>query len=301
MRRTAILLSAVAALGIFLGGCTRFESTYLRQVDEAARLTRELAALTDRYHRLEEENRALKERIAALSGDLAATREERDHMKSSLEFVTGERDRLAADNRELERTLSAKADSLSRTIVDLRGRIADLDRENRDLRQRIADLTKAQEEKVEKVSRTYEGLMAKMEAEIRQGQVTISELRGKLTLNMVDAILFDTGKAQIKPEGLAVLDKIVSILRDEREKGIRIEGHTDNVPIAGVLAKTYPTNWELSAARAIGVTRYLQEQGISPDLLSAVAYGEYRPVAGNDTPEERAKNRRIEIILAPRE
>ena len=131
--------------------------------------------------------------------------------------------------------MKAKADSLSRTIVDLRGRIADLERENGTLRQEIADLKKAQEEKVEKVSKTYEGLMSKMEEEIRQGQVTISELKGKLTLNMVDAILFDTGKAQIKPEGLAVLDKIVSILRDEREKAIRIEGHTDNVPITGVI------------------------------------------------------------------
>ncbi len=73
------------------------------------------------------------------------------------------------------------------------------------------------------------------------------------------------------------------------------------VPITRLLGKTYPTNWELSAARAIHVTRYLQEQGIAPEILSAAAYGEYRPVAGNDTPEGRAKNRRIEIILTPRE
>ncbi|GAB4362179.1 MAG: OmpA family protein [Deltaproteobacteria bacterium] len=301
MRRVAVLLAAMAALGILSGGCTRFESTYLRKVNEAEGLSRELSALNGRYRQLEGENRSLKDRIAALSGDLEAIRGERDHLRSSLEFVTGERDRLAADRQELERTLSAKADSLSRTVVDLRRRIADLEKENRDLGQRIADLKKAQEEKVETVSKTYEGLMSKMEEEIRQGQITISELKGKLTLNMVDAILFDTGKAQIKPEGIAVLDKIVSILRDEREKAIRVEGHTDNVPIAGVLAKTYPTNWELSAARAIGVTRYLQQQGIPPGLLSAVAYGEFRPVADNDTPEGRAKNRRIEIVLAPRE
>jgi len=301
MRTTGILLAAVAVLGTCLGGCTRFESTYMRKVNEADRLSRDLAALTERYRGLEEENRSLRAEVADLKRELEATRGERDHLKSSLEFVTGERDRLAGDNRELERTLAAKADSLSRTIVDLRGKIADLERENRELRQQVADLKKAQEEKVETVSRTYEGLVSKMEEEIRQGQVTISELRGKLTLNMVDAILFDTGKSEIKPEGLTVLDKIVSILRDEREKAIRIEGHTDNVPITGVLAKTYPTNWELSAARAIGVTRYLQQQGIPPDLLSAVAYGEYHPVAENDTLEGKAKNRRIEIILAPRE
>lgn len=301
MRKTTIFLAAVAVFGIWPGGCTRLESTYLKKVAEAEGLTRNLAALTERHHRLEEENRSLKERIAALAGDLETARGERDHLQGSLAFVTGERDRLAADNRELDRTLKSKADSLSRTIVDLRGRIADLERENDALRQEIDNLRKAQEEKVETVSQTYKGLLSKMEEEIRRGQITISELKGKLTLNMVDAILFDTGKAEIKPEGIAVLDRIVSILRDEREKAIRIEGHTDNVPITGILAKTYPSNWELSAARAIHVTRYLQEHGIPPDILSAVAYGEYQPVAENDTPEGKAKNRRIEIILAPRE
>ena len=301
MRRITVLLAAAAALGICLGGCTRFESTYLKKATEAEGLARDLAALSDRYRQLEEENRTLEAKSAALAGELGTTRGERDHLRGNLDFVTGERDRLAADNLELDRTLKAKADSLSRAIVDLRGRIADLERENGALRREINELKKAQEEKVEKVSRTYEGLMSKMEEEIRQGQVTISELKGKLTLNMVDAILFDTGKAEVKPEGLAVLRKIVSILRDEREKAIRIEGHTDNVPITGVLAKTFPTNWELSAARALNVTRYLQDQGIPPGILSAVAYGEYHPVAGNDTSEGKAKNRRIEIILTPRE
>lgn len=294
MRKTTILLAAVAVLGTSLGGCTRFESTYLKKVNEAEGLNRELAALSQRHQQLEEENRSLTE-------ELEATRGERDHLQESLEFVTGERDRLAADNRELDRTLKSKADSLSRAIVDLRGRIADLERENNTLRQEIGNIRKAQEEKVETVSQTYKGLLSKMEEEIRRGQITISELKGKLTLNMVDAILFDTGKAEIKPGGIAVLDRIVSILRDEREKAIRIEGHTDNVPITGILAKTYPSNWELSAARAIHVTRYLQEHGIPPDILSAVAYGEYQPVAENDTPEGKAKNRRIEIVLAPRE
>ena len=301
MKRVAGFLASVAVLGICMGGCTRFESTYLRQVAEAERLSGELAALQQRHRSLEEENRALQARIAELAEDLANTRSERDHLGENLRFVTGERDRLAADNRELGRTLSAKTDSLSRTIVELRGKVADLERENGMLRQEIAALQKAQEEKVEKVSKTYEGLMSKMQEEIRQGQLTISELKGKLTLNLVDAILFDTGKAEVKPGGIALLQKIVSILRDEREKAIRIEGHTDNVPIAGMLAKSYPTNWELSAARAINVTRYLQDQGIDPALLSAAAYGEQKPVADNSTPEGKAKNRRIEIVLVPRE
>jgi chemotaxis protein MotB len=131
--------------------------------------------------------------------------------------------------------------------------------------------------------------------------VTISELRGRLTVNMVDAILFDSGKAEVKKGGIAVLKKVVSTLQDVTDKEIRVEGYTDNVPISGALVKKYPTNWELSAARAINVARYLQEQGIDPSRLSAVAYGEYKPVGDNATPEGRAKNRRIEIVLVPRE
>jgi chemotaxis protein MotB len=140
-----------------------------------------------------------------------------------------------------------------------------------------------------------------MKSEISKGQVTISELKGKLTVNMVDSILFDSGKAEVKKGGRDILGKVVSILKDVNDKSIRIEGHTDTVQISRALAQRYPTNWELSAARAINVARYLQEQGIDPGQLSAVAYGEWKPVATNDTAEGKAKNRRIEIILVPKE
>jgi chemotaxis protein MotB len=127
----------------------------------------------------------------------------------------------------------------------------------------------------------------------------VLELQGKLTVDVVDRILFDSGQAEVKPEGLAVLKRVVEILMTAMDKMIRVEGHTDNIPIAGALAKRYPTNWELSAARALNVTRYLEKEGIDPSILSAAAFGEYQPVAENDTPEGRAKNRRIAIILLP--
>ena len=140
-----------------------------------------------------------------------------------------------------------------------------------------------------------------MKEEIEQGQIVITELKGKLTVDVVDKILFDSGQAEIKPEGLAVLKRVVDILITVTDKTIRVEGHTDNVPIKGALAKRYPTNWELSAARAITVTRYLEKEGLDPALLSAAAFGEYQPVADNETAEGRAKNRRIAIILLPKE
>jgi chemotaxis protein MotB len=119
----------------------------------------------------------------------------------------------------------------------------------------------------------------------------------------MDKVLFDSGKAEIKITGRRVLDKISkNLLNKYPDRQIRVEGHTDNVPIGPELKSKFPTNWELSTARATSAVRYLQEQGgVDPKRLSAVGYSEYHPIASNDTPEERAKNRRIEIILLPPE
>ncbi len=100
--------------------------------------------------------------------------------------------------------------------------------------------------------------------------------------------------------GKKVLDKVVAILKEVKDKRIQIEGHTDNAKIMGSLKKKFPTNWELSTARATEVARYIQEAGgIDPKLLSATGYSEYQPVAANNTEEGKHKNRRIEIVLLP--
>jgi len=194
-----------------------------------------------------------------------------------------------------------KSGELGKSIVDLRQRLSALEDDKTRLTQELTDANKAREEKVREVSSTYDQLVAKMKGEIDKGQVTISELKGKLTVNMVEAILFDSGKAEVKQEGLVVLGKVIEILKTVTDKSIRIEGHTDNKPIVGPLTQRYPTNWELSASRAINVARYLQTQGIEPAALSAAAFGEFKSVADNATLEGRAKNRRIEIVLVPKE
>ena len=222
-------------------------------------------------------------------------------LKSDLADAGKRNEQLTADLAQLERTLAAKSGDLGKTIVDLRQRVGALEGDNARLAKELTEATKAREEKVREVSTTYEQLVTKMKGEIAKGQVTISELKGKLTVNMLDAILFDSGKAEVKQEGLVVLGKVIEILKTVNDKSIRIEGHTDNKPIVGPLAQRYPTNWELSAARAINVARYLQKQGIEATKLSAAAFGEFRSVADNATPEGRAKNRRIEIVLVPKD
>src|SRR3989441_3774435 len=230
-----------------------------------------------------------------------AAEERYDTLDAQNARLKGELADAGQRNEELERTLTMKSGELGKSIVDLRQRVGTLEEDKTRLTQELTDANKAREEKVREVSSTYDQLVAKMKGEIDKGQVTISELKGKLTVNMVEAILFDSGKAEVKQEGLVVLGKVIEILKTVNDKSIRIEGHTDNKPIVGPLTQRYPTNWELSAARAINVARYVQKQGIEPAKLSAAAFGEFKPVADNATPEGRAKNRRIEIVMVPTE
>lgn len=269
--------------GIFVlsaSGCLVAESTYLKKVEEADVVSKELTGLQQTHKKLLLENAALKSRLNRLTEDAAV---------------------LAADKKQLEGILRAKSDTLLKNISELRQQVAELKAENDRLNGDVSELQRIKEEKVKEVSVTYEQLLANMKNEIAQGQVTISELKGKLTVNLEAAILFDSGRADVRPEGLVILNKLVETLKNVSDKSIRIEGHTDMVQITRALSRTFPTNWELSAARAINVTKFLQQQGIDPRNLSAAAFAEHKPVADNGTKEGRAKNRRIEITLVAKD
>lgn len=309
--KKAVVLAVILGFSLLLGGCVslgRFE----QKEQEAQTLGDNLKALQQQHADLVKERDGLKGELAKLGSERDALVKEKTVLTGERDALTKEKARLLADNRELEKVLKAKSDTLSQNIAELRQRITALENENQKLQETVAarekenaglhqdidDLRKRKEEEVQKTSKTYEDLLDKMKGEISKGEVTISELKGKLTVNMVEAILFDSGRAVVKPEGLKVLQKVIDILKGVTDKAIRIEGHTDNVPIR---TAQFPSNWELSAARATNVARFLQQQGIDPTILAAVAYGEYKPVAENDTKEGRAKNRRIEIILVPKD
>jgi len=206
---------------------------------------------------------------------------------------------LASLNMSLEesqaqnRTLEGDLEASHKTIESL-------DLHTRNLAAEVEQERLAREEAVAKMQSSYSQLQQQMQSEIARGEITISELEGRLTVNMVDSILFPSGSAKIKKEGLEVLKRVADIVKEIGDKDIEVEGHTDDVPISSRIKKTFPSNWELSTARAVTVVRFLEEHGIEGDRLTAVGHGEFRPIADNATSKGRAQNRRIQIVLVPK-
>ena len=209
--------------------------------------------------------------------DLAACSKQRDEATVQSNACRNQVKALTADNEAVKK----ERDALQAKVTELNEKAA-------------------KAEQLERTTATYEDLKKKLEKEIQDGKVQITEMQNRLTMTMVDKILFPSGSADISKDGKRVLDKVVAILKDVADRRIQVEGHTDNVRIYSAVRTKYPTNWELSTARATQIVRYLQDEGgLDPKLLSATGYAEYRPVAPNDTDENKAKNRRIEIVLLP--
>ncbi len=227
-----------------------------------------------------------------------------------------QRQDLQAARAESERN----AVDLARTLADLeasrdegealKSRVADLESLLLEARAASADLeaTKAEleaqleakQEELARLHQTHQELTGKLEQEIRTGEIQIRRIRDKLRVDLVDEILFASGEAEIKESGKEVLERVGDVLSNVSGRIIEVQGHTDDVPIVGRLAESYATNWELSAARAVNVVRFLQEEvGLDPAKLSAVAFSQYRPKASNETEKGRQQNRRIEILLSP--
>jgi chemotaxis protein MotB len=175
--------------------------------------------------------------------------------------------------------------------ADLRGKLADSQAS-------IADLQKQQDI----VVHTHQSLEDEMRNALESKDVTISQLQGKLTVNILDRVMFDSGEADLKPAGATVLRKVAAVLAQHPNIKVHVIGHTDNVPIRAGARSRFPSNWELSTARAIAAVRFLTETaGVDPRRLGAVGYGEFRPVADNATAEGRARNRRIAIVILSEE
>ncbi len=226
-------------------------------------------------------------RIAALMSGTTTAQDE----IARLQKRAGELEAETARANDLAKQLSGREQDLNERLKAEAAEKARLEKERA-----------AKEAEIQRLTQTHAELTKSLEAEIAKGDIKIKQVRDRLTINMVDRVLFDSGQSQVKPAGLQVLKQVSDILKKVTDKQIRIEGHTDNVPIGVKLRGRFPTNWELSTGRATSVVRYLiEEGGVDRANLLAVGYADTRPLAANDTEEGRTANRRIEIALYPKD
>lgn len=272
MSRAAALLALLPLLA-----CGIPEAKYKAALDESARNLKAGQEAEEKARGLERRAGELDRKVAELEAALARER-------ATLAAVTSE----SAQARALAARLSRSTEEL---FAEKQAMAAEAERQ-RQLAGQLAE----QKSALEKRSAEYEALATSLDREIKAGQIQLTELKGRLTVRLAEKVLFRSGSAAIGKEGKEALSKIASAFKDVKGRIIRVEGHTDDVPIR---TERFPSNWELSSARAIAVVRLLQEQGVDPALLGAAGYAQYQPVAGNDSAGGRAQNRRIEISLAP--
>lgn len=185
----------------------------------------------------------------------------------------------------------AEAEALRVTNSVIAGQLGTLQEQSNQLEAKLAEATQARD-----------GMLQKMRSELESKDVTITELQGKLTVNILDRVLFDSGQATLKSEGQAVLQKVAQVLSQYPKRSIQVVGHTDNVPIRVRTVEGFTDNWSLSAGRALAAVRFLIDQAkVDPRRLSAVGCGEFKPVADNSTSEGRSRNRRIAVVVLPEE
>ena len=261
---------------------------------ESARIAKEREQLRQEQSRLSATLDQERQRLKAEAEEKARLQQEQSQLSASLDE---ERKRLKAEAEEKAR-LQQEQSQLSASLDEERKRLKAEAEEKARLEQAHA----AKEEEIRRLTKTQEELSQSLKDEIAKGNIKIQQVRDRLTINMVDRVLFDSGRAVIKPAGVKVLKQVGDVLNKITDKQIRIEGHTDNVPISTKLQDKFKTNWELSTARATTVVRYLIDQGgVQPQALSAVGYADTHPIASNESEEGRSSNRRIEIVLYPKD
>jgi chemotaxis protein MotB len=246
--------------------------------DRLAALERERQRLADELEAARRQNGVLSSRVTELERQLA----DRDHEIAHLRSGVG-------DHEALSGQLSAARGDVGQLQSDKDRLAAELAA----ARQRIGDLEGQLDRSKHSLSQAERDLLKALRPEISKGTVSVNQAGDGLTINLASSLLFDSGQDQLKEGGADALKRVGTVLKDFPEKSVHVAGYTDNVAIRGALAKKFPSNKELSDARAESAAQALRDGGVAN--LTAAGHGENDPVASNNTAAGRAKNRRVEV------
>ncbi len=202
---------------------------------------------------------------------------EMEKMRSSLGNTQGELSTSQSENDRMRKSLGSTQAKLTASQAE------------------IATLSKIEAE-TKRRNEIYAQFVNRLQSMIDGGKLTVNIDAGRIVINLPNNVLFKTGSANLNPEGQEALTQIGGVLKQFADRRFQIEGHSDNVPIK---SSRFPSNWELSTARALSVVHLLTEMGVNPENISAAGFGEFRPRADNEDEDGRKLNRRIEIVMLP--
>lgn len=232
----------------------------------------------------EDEYQLQVRRVAELEGQLRDSQAHGTELEGRLRDVEGR-------NNELISRLEA----LGQDVESLRSERTELTTSLSETQRALEEL-RAREAQQQARLATFRQMLERFRAMMESGRLRVRVVRNRMVVELPDNVLFDSGESELKAEGQATLLEVVQILRTIENRQFQVAGHTDNVPIR---SRRFPSNWELSTARAVTVARFMIDNGMPGDRISAAGYAETQPIDLTDTPEGRARNRRIEIALQP--
>jgi chemotaxis protein MotB len=239
-----------------------------------------------------------QDHVGALEAEVAACRASMGDLDSALEECKAEvtalqaaRDEVLADNTALR----AQLRELGGDVDDLLAQKSSLAR-MLDESERALEQARARQRAAEARDAIYRQIKERLQEMIDAGKLNVRVVRGRMVIDLKQDILFPSGSADLSDIGEETLSEVARALADFPDRAFQVEGHTDNVPIS---SSRFPSNWELSTARAVSVVKLFVDSGMTADNLSAAGFGEFQPRADNASSEGRALNRRIEVVMLP--
>ncbi|MCF1190602.1 OmpA family protein [Mangrovimonas sp. AS39] len=233
-----------------------------------------------------------------LSGELAALKSNYNNLKNSYDALEENSSSALAENAQKNRELLAKLEAKEQALAAESARLETLRRELEERSNRVAELEGVIAAKDAAMTQLKDAISRAL-TDFEGKGLTIEQRDGKVYVSMENKLLFESGSWAVGASGRQAVKQLGTVLADNPEIAVLIEGHTDNVPYSG--GGNLQGNWDLSAKRATAIVQLLMENPrIKPDNLTAAGRGEFLPIASNDSAEGKARNRRIEVILTPK-
>lgn len=260
-----------------------------------------LSAKTAAENELKQLQKAYDEAVAErdkLQSDYNATKANYEALKDSYDALEKNSSAAIAANSQKNRELLAQLEAKEQALAAENQRLEKLKKELEDRSNRVADLEKVIADK-DAAMRALKDAISRALTDFEGKGLTVEQRNGKVYVSMENKLLFNSGSWAVGTEGRRAVQQLGTVLGQNPDIAVLIEGHTDNVPYQG--SGQLSGNWDLSTKRATAIVNILRENSsINPENLTAAGRGEFAPIATNDTPEGRAKNRRIEVILTPK-